>query len=287
MRLITYQSDSGSRLGVVRGEAVIPVPDLNMLTLIETGEAGLERARAVSGSPLPLASLTLLAPVPVPRRNIFCLGRNYAAHAKERALAGDKNKEMKLPERPIFFTKATTSVNGPFANIPLDARVSEQMDWEAELGVVIGKSGKNISRQTAMEHVFGYTVINDISARDVQDGHGGQFFKGKSLDGTCPMGPWIVTRDEVPDAHALPIRCRVNGVTKQEATTAEMIFDVPAIIEWLSRGMTLLPGDVIATGTPAGVGSARTPPEFLKPGDVVESEVEGIGVIRNRVAAVA
>lgn len=286
MRLITYQSDSGPRLGVARGEAVIPVPDINMLTLIEAGEAGLERARAVSGSPLPLASLTLLAPIPAPRRNIFCLGRNYAAHAKERALAGDKNKEMKLPERPIFFTKATTSVNGPFADIPFDARVSEQMDWEAELGVVIGKSGKNISRRTAMEHVFGYTVVNDISARDVQDGHGGQFFKGKSLDGACPMGPWIVTRDEVSDPHALPIRCRVNGVTKQEATTAEMIFDIPAIIEWLSRGMTLLPGDMIATGTPAGVGSARTPPEFLKPGDVVESEVEGIGAIRNRVVAV-
>jgi 2-keto-4-pentenoate hydratase/2-oxohepta-3-ene-1,7-dioic acid hydratase in catechol pathway len=121
----------------------------------------------------------------------------------------------------------------------------------------------------------------------VQDGHGGQFFKGKSLDGACPMGPWIVTRDEAPEPHALPIRCRVNGVTKQEATTAEMIFDIPAIIEWLSLGMTLLPGDVITTGTPAGVGSARTPPEFLKPGDVVESEVEGIGVIRNRVVAVA
>ena len=287
MRLITYQSDSGPRLGVVRGEAVIPVPDLNMLTLIEMGEAGLERARAASGSPLPLASLTLLAPLPVPRRNIFCLGRNYAAHAKERALAGDKNKEMKLPERPIFFTKATTSVNGPFADIPFDAHVSEQMDWEAELGVVIGKSGRNISRPAAMERVFGYTVINDISARDVQDGHGGQFFKGKSLDGACPMGPWIVTRDEMPDPHALPIRCRVNGVTRQEATTAEMIFDIPAIIEWLSLGMTLLPGDVIATGTPAGVGSARTPPEFLKPGDVVESEVEGIGMIRNRVVAVA
>jgi 2-keto-4-pentenoate hydratase/2-oxohepta-3-ene-1,7-dioic acid hydratase in catechol pathway len=257
-----------------------------MLALIEMGEAGLERARAASGSPLPLASLTLLAPIPAPRRNIFCLGRNYAAHAKERALAGDKNKEMKLPERPIFFTKATTSVNGPFADIPFDAHVSEQMDWEAELGVVIGKSGRNISRQAAMERVFGYTVINDISARDVQDGHGGQFFKGKSLDGACPMGPWIVTRDEVPDPHALPIRCRVNGVTRQEATTAEMIFDIPAIIEWLSLGMTLLPGDVIATGTPAGVGSARTPPEFLKPGDVVESEVEGIGVIRNRIVAV-
>ncbi len=286
MRLIMYHSDPGPRLGVVREDSVIPVPGLDMLTLIESGEVGLERARATSGSPLPLASLALLAPLPAPRRNIFCVGRNYATHAKERALAGDKNKEMKLPERPIFFTKATTSVNGPFADIPFDARVSEQMDWEAELGVVIGKPGKNISRQTAMEHVFGYTVINDISARDVQDRHGGQFFKGKSLDGTCPMGPWIVTRDEVSDPHALPVRCRVNGVTKQEATTGDMIFDIPATIEWLSRGMTLLPGDVIATGTPGGVGSARTPPEFLKPGDVVESEVEGIGVIRNRIVAV-
>jgi 2-keto-4-pentenoate hydratase/2-oxohepta-3-ene-1,7-dioic acid hydratase in catechol pathway len=286
MRLVTFQSDSGPRLGVVRDDGVIPVPGLDMLTLIEMGEAGLERARSASGSPLSLASLTLLAPIPAPRRNVFCLGRNYAAHAKERALAGDKDREMKLPEQPIFFTKATTSVNGPFADIPFDAHVSDKIDWEAELGVVVGKQGKNISRQNAMEYVFGYTVINDVSARDVQDGHGGQFFKGKSLDGACPMGPWLVTRDEVPDPHALRVTCRVNGVTKQNATAAEMIFDIPAIIEWLSLGMTLLPGDVIATGTPAGVGSARTPPEFLKPGDVVECEVERIGTIRNRIAAV-
>ena len=179
MRLVTYQSGTGLRLGVVQGrrspsgdDRVMPVLDLDMLTLIESGEAGLERARAASGSPLALASLTLAAPIPAPRRNIFCLGRNYASHAKERALAGDKNKEMKLPERPIFFTKATTSVNGPFSDIPFDARVSEQIDWEAELGVVIGRSGKNISRQKAMEHVFGYTVINDVSARDVQNDHG-------------------------------------------------------------------------------------------------------------------
>jgi len=284
MRLLTYQSGSSPRLGVVRGENVFSVPDLDMLNLIESGEAGLARARAASDPSLRLASLTLLAPIPTPRRNIFCLGLNYAAHAAESQRA--KGQPVKLPEVPVFFTKATTAVNGPFADIPFDAHVSEQIDWEVELAVVIGKRGKNIRRPNAMEHVFGYTVINDVSARDIQNAHGGQFFKGKSLDGACPMGPWIVTRDEVPDPHALPLRCRVNGVTKQDSTTADFIFNIPAMIEWLSRGMTLLPGDVIATGTPAGVGSARTPPEFLKPGDVVECEVEGVGTIRNKVVAV-
>ena len=291
MRLITYQSDSGPRLGVVRGRRspsgdndVFPVPDLDMLTLIESGEAGLARARAASGLSVPLASVTLLAPIPAPRRNVLCLGLNYAAHAAESQRA--KGQPVKLPEVPLFFTKATTAVNGPFADIPFDASVSEQIDWEVELAVVIGKQGKNIARANAMEYVFGYTVINDVSARDVQNAHGGQFFKGKSLDGACPMGPWIVTRDEVPDPHALPLRCRVNGVTKQDSTTADFIFDIPAMIDWLSRGMTLLPGDVISTGTPSGVGFARTPPEFLKPGDVVECEVEGIGMIRNRVVGV-
>ena len=284
MRLLTYQSGSSPRLGVVRGENVFSVPDLDMLNLIESGEAGLARARAASDPSLRLASLTLLAPIPTPRRNIFCLGLNYAAHAAESQRA--KGQPVKLPEVPVFFTKATTAVNGPFADIPFDAHVSEQIDWEVELAVVIGKRGKNIRRPNAMEHVFGYTVINDVSARDIQNAHGGQFFKGKSLDGACPMGPWIVTRDEVPDPHALPLRCRVNGLTKQDSTTADFIFNIPAMIEWLSRGMTLLPGDVIATGTPAGVGSARTPPEFLKPGDVVECEVEGVGTIRNKVVAV-
>ena len=285
MRLITYQSNNGPRLGVVRGEEVIPVPDLDLLGLIQLGEAGLERARAASHPSLPLASLTVLAPIPTPRRNIFCIGRNYVEHTVESQRA--RGEEVKMPEKPVFFTKATTTVNGPFADIPFDAGVSTQIDWEVELGVVIGKRGKNISRQDALEHVFGYTVLNDVSARDVQFAHGGQYFKGKSLDGACPMGPWILTRDEVPDPHTLPIRCRVNGVTKQEANTADMIFGIPMLIEWLSRGMTLLPSDLLATGTPSGVGFARTPPEFLKPGDVVECEVEGVGVIRNRVVALA
>jgi 2-keto-4-pentenoate hydratase/2-oxohepta-3-ene-1,7-dioic acid hydratase in catechol pathway len=283
MRLVTYQSDSGPRLGVVRGENVVAVPDLDMFGLIEAGEQD-RRIRAITGPALPINSLTLLAPIAAPRRNIFCLGLNYAEHARESARA--RGVPAKLPEIPVFFTKATLTINGPYAAIPFDARVSEQIDWEVELAVVIGRRGINIARAQAMDHVFGYTVLNDVSARDVQNAHGGQFFKGKSLDGACPMGPWIVTRDEVPDPHSLPIRCRVNGVTKQDSTTADLIFDIPATIEWLSKGMTLLPGDIIATGTPSGVGFARTPPEFLKPGDVVECEIEGIGTIRNKVEAV-
>jgi 2-keto-4-pentenoate hydratase/2-oxohepta-3-ene-1,7-dioic acid hydratase in catechol pathway len=254
-----------------------------MLELIAAGERGLQAARAAlaRGPRRSMAGLRLAAPIPEPRRNVFCLGWNYADHGKE--AAASRGKELKLPERPVFFTKVTTAVIGPDAPIPSHPEATGQLDWEVELGVVLGTGGVNIPREQALEHVFGYTIIDDISARDVQTGHGGQFFKGKSLDGTCPMGPWLVTRDEVPDPQALRLACRVNGVTKQEGHTGQMIFDVPATIEWLSKGMTLLPGDIIATGTPAGVGFARNPPEFLKPGDVVECEVEGLGVLRNPV----
>ena len=218
MRLITYQTDSGPRLGVMRGresaaeeEVFMPVPSMDMLGMVRAGEAGMERVRASTGFIRPLASVTLLAPIPNPRLNIFCVGRNYAEHAAESLRA--RGEQVKMPDVPVFFTKATTAVNGPFADIPFDPKVSEQMDWEAELAVVIGRRGKNIPREKAMEHVFGYTVVNDVSARDVQFAHGGQFFKGKSLDGACPMGPWIVTRDEVTDPQAMTVQCRVNGVT--------------------------------------------------------------------------
>jgi 2-keto-4-pentenoate hydratase/2-oxohepta-3-ene-1,7-dioic acid hydratase in catechol pathway len=271
-------------MGRLEGDGVVPVPDIDMLGLIAAGEAGLRQAAAAAGKALPLAGLSLAAPIPWPQRNIFCVGINYLAHAQESAAA--RGQAFKPPERPLFFTKATTTANGPYGDIPFDDNVSVQIDWEAELGVVIGPGGKNIRAGEALEHVFGYTVVNDISARDIQVAHGGQFFKGKSLDGSCPFGPAIVTRDEVPNASALTVRCRVNGMTKQDASTAEFIFDVPVLIEWLSRGMTLLPGDLIATGTPAGVGFARTPAEFLTPGDVVETEVVGLGVLRNRVVAV-
>ncbi len=280
MRFATFLAESGPALGIVEGDAIRPIAGMDMLTLIEAGEAGLAQARAAAGAAIPLDTVSLLAPIPNPRRNVFCVGMNYAAHAAESLIA--KNEPVKMPEIPVFFTKATTAINGPYGDIPFDAAVSVKIDWEVELAVVIGKRGVNIPRAEAMDYVFGYTVVNDVSARDLQSSHQ-QFFKGKSLDGACPMGPVIVTRDDIPDPHSLPLRCRVNGVLKQESSTADFIFNIPALIDWLSRGLTLLPGDVIATGTPSGVGFARKPPEFLKPGDVVECQVEGIGTLRNRV----
>jgi 2-keto-4-pentenoate hydratase/2-oxohepta-3-ene-1,7-dioic acid hydratase in catechol pathway len=227
--------------------------------------------------------IELSAPIPRPRKNIMCLGENYAEHARETAEA--RGRTASLPRHAVIFTKAPTTANGPYGDIVIDPTVSEQVDWEAELAVVIGKSGKNIREEDALDYVFGYTVLNDVSARDLQFQHK-QYFKGKSIDGYCPMGPWIVTADEVADPQQLPIRLRVNDVVKQEANTSMMIFSVRQIISILSRGMTLEPGDIIATGTPSGVGFARNPPEFLKAGDVVETEIEGIGMMRNRVVQV-
>ncbi len=280
MRLVTFMHQGSATLGIVRGENVAPAPGQTMLDLIAAGPSALEALRRFTSPVVPLAGAQLLAPIPEPRRNIMCVGLNYADHARESALA--KGQPVSLPKVPVFFTKATSTVNGPYGDIPCDAGVTAELDFEAELAVIIGRRGKNIAAAEAMQYVFGYTVIDDVSARDLQSAHG-QFFKGKSLDGACPMGPWIVTTDEIANPHALAIRCRVNGVTKQDSSTSQLIFKIPALLESLSRGMTLEPGDVLATGTPAGVGFARTPPEFLKPGDVVECEVAGIGVIRNRV----
>ena len=182
----------------------------------------------------------------------------------------------------IFFTKAPTSVNGPFDDIPVDASLTQQVDWEAELGVIIGTGGRDIRKADALRHVFGYTAINDVTARDLQNQHF-QFFKGKTLDGFCPMGPVVVTADEFGDPQNKMVSCRVNGVVKQQQKTSEMMFPVDVIIESLSRGLTLEAGDVIATGTPEGAGFGRNPPEFLQDGDVMETEVEGIGVMRNRI----
>ncbi len=223
------------------------------------------------------------APISHPAKNIVCLGLNYSSHVKESAQA--RGREVKIPEHPVFFTKTPTTVNGPFDPIPWDPTVTQQVDYEVELGVVIGTGGKNIPRSKALEHVFGYTVINDVSARDLQMRHL-QWFKGKSLDGFCPMGPVLVTADEFGDPQSKKIGTRVNGVQKQSSTTANMIFSVDVIIEVLSKGMTLEPGDVIATGTPEGVGLGRTPQEWLNDGDMVETEIEGIGTLRNQVVKV-
>ncbi len=292
MRLVTYEDAGGRHLGAVVDDQVVDLPAASagavpndMIELIELGETGLVRAQqaveaAGSAQRRPLSQVKLLAPIPRPRKNVFCVGLNYADHIAEGARA--RGDEVKLPEHPNFFTKAPTSVNHPDGPIPIDPAVSDKIDWEVELGVIIGRTGKNIPEDRAMDYVFGYTVINDVSARDLQRRHG-QFFKGKTLDGACPMGPWIVTRDELPDPHKLHITLRVNGTTKQDSNTEHLIFKVPTLISVLSAGMTLEAGDIIATGTPDGVGFARTPPEFLQPGDTVEAEVEGIGILRNPV----
>ncbi len=235
---------------------------------------------SASGAVHQLSEVQLAAPIPRPHKNIMCLGRNYAEHAREwDSVSG---RETYIPTAAVIFTKAPTTVNGPYGEIVVDPRVSEQVDWEAELAVIIGKTGKNIREEDALDYVFGYTILNDVTARDLQDRHR-QFFKGKSIDGYCPMGPWIVTADEIADPQNLAVACRVNGVTKQDDNTGNMIFSVRQIIAILSLGMTLEPGDIIATGTPGGVGHARKPPEYLKTGDVMETEIAGIGVIRNPV----
>jgi len=233
-----------------------------------------------SGAAHVLSQVNLSAPLPRPRKNIMCVALNYADHAGETAEIRGRSAEP--PTIPVFFTKAPTAVNGPYANIEIDPAISTEIDWEAELGVIIGTRGKNIREEDALSYVFGYTVLNDITARDVQARHK-QYFKGKSLDGSCPMGPWIVTADEMPSPHNLAISLRVNGITKQEAHTKQMIFSIAKLIAVLSLGMTLEPGDIIASGTPSGVGFSRIPPEFLRPGDIMETEVEGIGVIRNTI----
>ena len=286
MKLVTYLVGTHVSIGVVDERGVIDLAAIapDMLSLIAAGSVGLDRARAAiasgRGPAIPIESVTLLAPIPKPHRNIICLGLNYAEHARESAEA--RGREYKQHQHPVFFTKATHTINRHEGAIPFDPDVSDQIDWEAELGVIIGRSGKNIPIEEAYDHVFGYTCINDVSARDLQANHS-QFFKGKSLDGACPMGPWIITADEIPDPHHLQVTCRVNGVVKQNASTEVMIFHIPDIIAILSRGMTLDAGDIIATGTPSGVGFARKPPEFMKPGDVVEVEIEKIGVLRNRI----
>ena len=301
MRLLTFKPRRGGapRLGVLLadervldvGEAArrarqrLPFDPQDMLSLISSGRAGLaalrKLVRAAPAKGLEMQKLRVLAPIPRPRKNVFCVGWNYLEHFEEGAKARPHVQDM--PAHPAFFTKAPTAVNGPFDPVPLHAGVTEKLDWEVELGVVVGRGGRDIAEADAMKHVYGYTVINDVSAREVQRQHGQQWFKGKSLDGTCPMGPWIVTADEVPDPQALRVSCRLNGVVKQDSNTRHMYFRIPRIIAELSAGLTLEPGDVISTGTPAGVGHARTPPEFMRAGDILETEVEGIGTLRNRI----
>ncbi len=299
MRYATFSlsNDPSPRLGVVQGDRILDVgaafagrwpgdvPD-TLLSLVQQGPDAWHRLRDLcddgqSGrASHALSTIRWHAPIPRPPKNVVCLGMNYAAHIREGAAA--RGREAKIPRAPVFFIKATTSVTGPFDDIPVDRAVTEQVDWEVELGVILGIPGRNIAAEDALHHVFGYTVINDVSARELQALHL-QFYKGKSLDAFCPMGPVVVTADEFGDPHSKRLGTRVNGAVKQDGTTEDMIFRVDTIIESLSKGITVEAGDIIATGTPEGVGFSRTPPEYLWPGDVLETEVEGIGVMRNRI----
>ena len=258
--------------------------DTNTATAAKTIEAALAAGR-LSDALEPASDLHLLAPLPCPRKNVFCVGRNYLEHIAEGERA--QNKKIGVTDHPVFFTKPPTSVVGPGSEVPIFPYVSENIDYEVELAVVIGKAGRDIKQDQAMAHVFGYTIVNDVTARDVQRRHGGQFFKGKGLDGSCPMGPVIVTADAIGDPARLGLRLTVNGETRQDGNTADMIFDIPTLIASLSEGMTLEPGDVLATGTPSGVGYAMEPPVFLKDGDVVACEIDGIGKLENRMTATA
>ncbi len=308
MQFATVETGGSQRLGILDGDHVYLVaglarlaarakgrgkrratpPDIpdDMLSFIERGTMAQARAALALGRRLrrdgrtrglviPLSKVRLLAPIPRLRKNIFCMGRNYAEHARE---SGGS-----VPTVPVFFTKPPTCVVAPEAPV-IHHAVTQQLDYEVELAVVIGKRGRDIPVERALDHVFGYTIMNDVTARDLQRRHE-QWFKGKSLDTHAPMGPVVVHRSAVPDPQNLRLRMRVNGEVRQDASTKSMVFTVAQLVSALSAGMTVEPGDILATGTPEGVAMGRTPPPWLRPGDVVEAEIEGIGVLRNRIVA--
>jgi len=293
---------ASSRLGLVTNDGlVVDIPaeaarqkiklsfdPSSMVSLAAAGNQGLLELAGLfqnrSSKLVNVNQVALLSPIPNPQSNIYCVGWNYLDHFEEGKDRRADQGVKEYPTVPVLFTKGTQTMNGPFDSIPYDGSYSTMIDWEAELAVVIGKKGKNIPEANAMDYVFGYAAYNDTTARDVQQKrHSGQWFKGKSLDGHGPMGPWIVTAGGV-NLDDTRIICRVNGVEKQNASYKQMFFKIPVIIAELSRSLTLLPGDIIATGTPAGVGNSRKPPEFLKPGDMMETEITGVGIIRNKIA---
>jgi 2-keto-4-pentenoate hydratase/2-oxohepta-3-ene-1,7-dioic acid hydratase in catechol pathway len=285
MQLITFSESNSIRIGALEGAEVVDFSlaarDLprDMQAFIALGDAGIQQARRAidrGGGRLPLTAARLLAPLPRPARNIFCIGKNYGDHARE--LPGSD-----IPTDPIVFTKAPSCVIGPGEPIPAHLDPTASVDYEGELGVIIGRGGRGITRAAAMEHVYGYTIINDVTSRRLQKQHE-QWFIGKSIDGFCPMGPSILTADAVADVKGLRVQTRINGELRQNGCLDDLIFDIPCLIETLARTMSLLPGDIIATGTPAGVGMGFKPPRFLTAGDTVEITIGPIGTLRNPVA---
>ena len=294
MKLVTFTAGGEPAVGVVDEEAqqvrdvtaLLP-PGTGVLDLIE-GWARWGPVLAERTPDLPstgLDQVRLLAPIPTPRRDLFAVGKNYREHVAEFGRSGydQPDRSEALPEHPVVFTKATTSVIGPYDDILPHHGVTSELDYEAELGVIIGRGGRGISRDEAFAHVWGYTIIDDFTARDLQRRHK-QWAIGKSLDTHCPMGPYAVSADEIADVTALQVQSFVNGERRQNGPVRDMIFDIPELIAVISAGITLLPGDIIATGTPAGVGIGFDPPKFMVSGDVIEVAITGLGAQRNRIA---
>jgi len=303
MRLVTYRATivDAARLGVIQGEEIVDVQRLAasrgevlpacMLALIDLGPSGLNALRRLlaacegvfpAGTAVPADNVQLLAPIPRPRKNIFGIGLNYVEHVAESSRTLDTSKD--LPKQPVIFSKPPTTVIGPGDAIEHNAKITQQLDWEIELAVIIGTTAKRVAVAQALDHVFGYSVMIDMSARDCR--RAGQWIYSKGQDTYAPFGPCIVTADEIPDPQALDLSLTVNGVTKQSSNTRHMLFKVNELIADISAGITLEPGDIIATGTPEGVGAGRTPQEWVWPGDVIEGQVQGIGSLRHPVVAV-
>ena len=315
MRLVTFTLKKQNRVGLMApGDLIIDLAEVNrrylkggspsylttMQAFIEGGAKALGAAKRAAryvgvqgpeglkrlgsvGAVVQLGRAKIISPIPWPRKNVILLGVNYKEHVEEGARA--RSLELKYPEAPVFFTKPATSIIGHLGKV-VHHRATEKLDYEIELAVIIGKKGRDIPKEKVYDYIFGYTICLDMTARDLQRRHG-QWFKGKSLDTLCPLGPWIVHKSALPNPQALRLKCRVNGEVMQDDNTSNMIFDIPTTIESLSSGMTLEPGEIISTGTPSGVGFARVPPFFLKPGDKVEGEIEGIGVLQVEIAAPA
>lgn len=302
MRLVTYRRsiEAEARLGVLVEDMVIDVATLGeragsplpsrMLDFIKLGPVAVSElghllkeaaGRWPVNGALPLASVILLAPIPRPDKNVFGIGLNYIDHVAESAAALDTSPD--LPKKPVIFSKPPTSVIGPGEAVVHRADITQQLDWEVELGAIIGTTAQRVSRESALSHVFGYTALIDMSARDNR--RAGQWIYSKGQDSYCPMGPCIVTADEIPDPQTLDLWLTVNGVEKQRSNTSHMLFKVDELIADISQGITLEPGDIIATGTPEGVGAGRNPQEWVWPGDVIEAEVVGIGKLRHPVVA--
>jgi 2-keto-4-pentenoate hydratase/2-oxohepta-3-ene-1,7-dioic acid hydratase in catechol pathway len=287
MRLVTFTHGDRTQIGALVDDEVVPFaadPDLpdTMVDLVAAGDEALKRAALLveSGERLPAGEVTLRAPLR-PRNNVMCIGKNYRDHAAEFAGSGfDASQKQAVPDHPIVFTKALSSIVGPGDPVDVSSDATGTSDYEGELAVVIGRGGRGISAGDAMEHVFGSTIVNDMTVRELQTRHV-PFFLGKSAATYCPMGPALVTADEVDDVTALWVRTRVNGEERQAAPVSDLIFDIPTLIEAISSSVVLEPGDMIATGTPAGVGIGSTPPRYVRPGDVVEVSVDGLGTLVN------